>query len=170
MQQFGTASKRNESEWTQRKKIVDEHWRETRFGILSCCIAANQIPDLVARCDSCDGIAARIKCISCFKFLCHVCDQAIHCQQPFHDRQVWVKGYYEGIGNRNIVLFDGKLGTAGKTIFVHVGFSSLEGEHDYCNSIFTSQKYTIHYFNGVQTIVATKILLYKLKRSSAICN
>ena len=63
MMQFVTASKRNEREWTQRKKIVDEHWRETRFGILSCCISANQIPDLVARCDSCDSIAARIKCV-----------------------------------------------------------------------------------------------------------
>ena len=43
------------------------------------------------------------------------------------------------------MLFDRKLETAGKTIFVHFGFSSLEEEHDFCNSLVTSQNtlYTI---------------------------
>ena len=122
LEQFCTksTSKRSESEWVQRKKILDEHWMETRCGILACCIAANQIPHLLTRCDSCEGILAKIRCTSCLKLLCHECDQAIHCQQPFHDRQVWVKGYYEGIGNRTVMQFDGKLDTAGIVIFVHL--------------------------------------------------
>ncbi len=106
-------SKKHETEWEQRKRIADESWSAIRSNLHTCNLLKNCIPEVGTMCSLCNTSEAMLRCISCKKVLCRICDDKVHMEQPFHDREMWLNGFFQGIGSRETVV-DSKICTTGK--------------------------------------------------------
>ena len=96
---------KEETEWAQRKRILAENWASSRNELFSCLLMKNSIPEAGTCCSNCQINVAVLRCIECKKLLCSDCDNKAHTEYPFHDREMWINGFYEGIGNR-MTIFD----------------------------------------------------------------
>ena len=92
-----------DSELQQRKRNLGESWNATRNGLFSYSMVKNCIPDVKRKCDWCNDDEALIKCLACSACICRDCGDRVHSQNGFHEREVWIRGYFEHIGNRQTV-------------------------------------------------------------------
>ena len=108
---------KQETVWEARKRTLDENWSSIRQSLFQHSLMQNNIPNKNAICGECKLAEACIRCISCLKLLCTDCDNQIHSQLAFHDRQCWNDGFYKGLGNR-FTIQQNELCEVGKAIYV----------------------------------------------------
>ena len=93
-----------QTEWAHRKEVLEENWCAMRNEFYSTLLFAQSIPRTEISCSQCKQNAAVIQCSECRKLLCSECDDEEHIGFPFHDREVWLNGYFEPIGNCMAVI------------------------------------------------------------------
>lgn len=99
--------KKNEkTEWTRRKEHLEENWVNSRNVLFNCLLLKECIPESGIGCCKCGINLAVIRCEACRELLCSDCDNEIHCRSPFHDREMWLNGFYQGISNNHTVIDD----------------------------------------------------------------
>ena len=101
-----------EKEWTRRKQNLEENWASSRYMLLNCLLLKECIPDDNIGCSKCKKNVAILCCAACRELLCFECDTDVHNLHPFHDREMWQNGFYEGISNNHTVI-DGALAPIG---------------------------------------------------------
>ena len=99
-------------EWIKRKRALDENWADVRANLHMWTLMKACIPCTGSKCDNCMNDAV-IRCTSCRRILCAICDDEMHIKQPFHDREIWINGFFEGISNRQTIT-DGEVCVTGK--------------------------------------------------------
>eukprot|EP00794_Sanderia_malayensis_P016313 gene16313-17957_t len=100
--------KMEKTAWERRKINLEGNWANARKDLFHALLLRNSIPEKHAVCCKCNLNEAVIKCQECRKFLCSECDGILHNQCPFHNRNVWINGFYEGIKN-NETVFDSNI-------------------------------------------------------------
>eukprot|EP00794_Sanderia_malayensis_P019711 gene19711-21657_t len=113
--------KMEKTAWERRKVNLEGNWANARNDLFHALLLRNSIPEKHAVCCKCNLNEAVIKCQECRKFLCSECDGILHNKCPFHNRNVWINGFYEGIRN-NETVFDSNIITIGNTI-LHIPLS-----------------------------------------------
>jgi hypothetical protein len=83
------------SQWQKRTKSSDSNWESWRnelfSGVLNSCV----IPEGDVMCMACGSKPALVKCSVCVsQYLCPDCDDALHSEEPLHDRQEWLNGFF----------------------------------------------------------------------------
>ena len=60
-------------------------------------LAMDSFGGFSAVCEACEKQMPSIRCLQCShaKFLCSSCDHAVHQNNPLHDRDAWIDGYYK---------------------------------------------------------------------------
>ena len=115
-------SKKDEkTEWTRRKENLEGNWMNSRITLFNYLLLKECIPDTHIECYKCSENVAVIRCEACRELMCSDCDNEIHSRNPFHDRQVWLNGFYQGISNNHTVI-DGALAPVG---MIHLFLSSV---------------------------------------------
>eukprot|EP00794_Sanderia_malayensis_P019700 gene19700-21649_t len=99
---------RVETEWAQRKRVLAENWASMRNWLFCAFLLNNCTPEENVSCSKCQLKFAAIRCTECRKLLCSTCDEEVHADAPFHDREIWKNGFFEQIGNR-MALKENKL-------------------------------------------------------------
>ena len=112
--QFLTAWKSKQQKrtmsWEQRMENTNTNWESCRsaiFETMLCCQAPTD-----QKCSHCDINSGYIKCTQCCgrRRLCGTCDQLLHENQPFHDRQyVVAHGFFQYIKPTESTDDDGNL-------------------------------------------------------------
>jgi len=105
-------------EWTKRKRALDENWADVRANLHMWTLMKACIPCTGSKCDNCMNDAV-IRCTSCRRILCAICDDEMHIKQPFHDREIWINGFFEGISNRQTIT-DGEVCVTERPIPVYL--------------------------------------------------
>eukprot|EP00794_Sanderia_malayensis_P013636 gene13636-15062_t len=100
--------KMEKTAWERRKINLEGNWANARNDLFRALLLRNSIPEKHAVCCKCNLNEAVIKCQECRKFLCSECDGVLHNECPFHSRNVWINGFYEGIKN-NETVFDSNI-------------------------------------------------------------
>eukprot|EP00795_Rhopilema_esculentum_P011126 gene11125-20006_t len=93
------ASHPEETEWTQRKRVLEENWTSARNYLFDAFLSTKSIPEDAMCCTKCKENVAVIRCTKCRKMLCSSCDETEHIVFPIHDRDTWINGFYEPVGN-----------------------------------------------------------------------
>ena len=114
--------KKEYTAWEKRKQNMEENWAKSRAYLFNCLIEKESIPGNDKGCERCTENIAVLHCTTCQKVLCSECDNLIHCDFPFHDRQIWINGFFEGIPN-NQTLVDGILVPVGMRCHIHICFN-----------------------------------------------
>eukprot|EP00794_Sanderia_malayensis_P014508 gene14508-16017_t len=100
--------KMEKTAWERRKVNLEGNWANARNDLFHALLLRNSIPEKHAVCCKRNLNEAVIKCQECRKFLCSECDGILHNKCPFHNRNVWINGFYEGIRN-NETVFDSNI-------------------------------------------------------------
>ena len=123
-----------QTEWAHRKEALEENWCAVRNELYSTFLFTKCIPPTDISCTLCRENLAVIRCSECRALLCSECDKDEHIRFPFHDKEVWINGYFEPVGNCMTVI-NGEIQIKGSIClcsFCHfVSFISL-AVHIYC--------------------------------------
>ena len=96
--------------WEQRMENTNTNWESCRSAIFETMLSC-QAPTL-QKCSHCDTKSGYIKCMQCCgrRRLCGTCDQMLHENQPFHDRQyILADGFFQYIQPTESTDDDGNL-------------------------------------------------------------
>ena len=77
-----------ETEWTQRKRILAENWASSRNELFSCLLMKNNVPRASTCCSKRQINVSVLRCVECKELLCSECDNTAHTEYPFHDREI----------------------------------------------------------------------------------
>eukprot|EP00795_Rhopilema_esculentum_P011127 gene11127-20007_t len=110
------ASHSEETEWTQRKQVLEENWTSARNDLFDAFLSTKSIPESAMCCTKCKENVAVIRCTECRKMLCSSCDETEHIIFPFHDRDTWINGFYEPVGNL-VTINEGEIVLIGRYEF-----------------------------------------------------
>ena len=118
------------SAWTRRGVAEQENWSNVRPRLAASMVAAEAPPEPNTLCTRCEN-ACIIRCKTCVSrsegtghtLLCHDCDKALHQTAHFHQREVWVGGYFEAIPAQQ--EYDGEGRTEYTCMYVFALFSSF---------------------------------------------
>lgn len=96
-------------QWDKRMSSLNDNWESCRSEIFQALVSeeASMENELCCLCLKND---CRIRCYSCFgKKFCGACDLIAHEHNPFHDRDVFVSGFYQAVPPTTSVNGDGDL-------------------------------------------------------------
>eukprot|EP00795_Rhopilema_esculentum_P016199 gene16199-7570_t len=110
------ASHPEETEWTQRKRVLEENWTSARNDLFDAFLSTKSIPEGAMCCTKCKVNVAVLRCTECRKMLCSSCDETEHIIFPFHDRDTWINGFYEPVGNL-VTINEGEIVLIGRYEF-----------------------------------------------------
>ncbi|XP_065068257.1 uncharacterized protein LOC135693656 [Rhopilema esculentum] len=130
------ASHSEETEWTQRKQVLEENWTSARNDLFDAFLSTKSIPESAMCCTKCKENVAVIRCTECRKMLCSSCDETEHIIFPFHDRDTWINGFYEPVGNL-VTINEGEIVLIDRPL--PVSYPSLCPASSTCN---IEQRYT----------------------------
>ena len=128
--QFLTAWKSKQQKrtmsWEQRMENTNINWESCRSAIFETMLSC-QAPTLQT-CSHCDVKSGYIKCMQCCggQRLCGTCDQLLHENQPFHDRQyVFADGFFQYIQPTESTDDDGNIIKISKCQCTIIPYSNL---------------------------------------------
>ena len=87
------------SAWQKRMTNLDENWQSVRETIFESVVCSFDPPHSSILCCKCGTSEAMLRCCECGinRFLCVNCDDEVHQSLPFHNREIWLNGYFEHI-------------------------------------------------------------------------
>jgi hypothetical protein len=102
------------SSWEKRILNNEANWEHCREELFSAVLASLVVPNDNVVCMVCQKECALIKCGECkLEYLCHECDDAVHTDNPLHDREYWAKGFFQYLPPNQGVSNEGKLSYQG---------------------------------------------------------
>lgn len=97
-------------QWDKRMSALNENWDSCRSDIFEVLVSEeatfeNELCCLCFKKQNC-----KIRCYSCSgKRFCGACDLIVHEHNPFHDRDVFVNGFFKAVPPTTTVNNDGDL-------------------------------------------------------------
>ena len=83
------------SQWQKRTASNDSNWESCREGLLTAVLDSLVVPAEAVVCMFCQKECAVVRCLECkVQFLCSDCDDLVHNENPLHDRQDWLNGFF----------------------------------------------------------------------------
>jgi hypothetical protein len=97
------------SVWQERMERREGAWEIHRPAIFELMMKYSYMPHKT-KCQFCSNEAC-LRCLDCgpWFFLCCACDSALHAQNPYHDREAWLKDYLQPIPPKQTVNTEGKI-------------------------------------------------------------
>lgn len=112
-----------EINWGSRMETLNENWEASRSSIFKA-ILLSQSPAGNKLCDNCHKAPYLLRCDECSgRRLCAKCDETIHEEHLFHDREAFIDGSFRHIPPTVRVNEAGKLEQTSKLVIL---FASID--------------------------------------------
>ena len=87
-----------------------------REKIFNVTVSSFAPPLSAMKCCRCNENEAVLRCRQCgvLRYICRECDDDVHENNPLHDREVWLDGYFQYIKPTQSISSDGKICSIGK--------------------------------------------------------
>ena len=82
--------------WADRMATLSENWSSCRRELFEAMVVREGLPSSRS-CESCQTGRIAMRCRECGKTMCVSCDQAIHKDLPFHERDAFMDGFFQPI-------------------------------------------------------------------------
>ena len=106
---------KNQRDWGKRMEMINTNWEASRKCLFEQMLKVSS-PN-VQKCCRCNTEAAIFRCSQCvYNNLCSLCDEAVHCSNPLHDREAFLNGFYQPIKPTLSVNADSHLVTVSKCV------------------------------------------------------
>lgn len=104
------------SAWQKRMENREENWESMREKIFNVTVSSFAPPLSAMKCCRCNENEAVLRCRQCgvLRYICRECDDDVHENNPLHDREVWLDGYFQYIKPTQSISSDGKICSIGK--------------------------------------------------------
>lgn len=92
-----TKPTRSHVKWKERMIAAKEKWTHSRESIFDVVVSQEGFP--VEQCKFCEKRKPFVRCHQCGLsfYQCEICDEEIHSNNPFHDREVWNGNFFEAV-------------------------------------------------------------------------
>ncbi|XP_046863236.1 uncharacterized protein LOC124456981 [Xenia sp. Carnegie-2017] len=99
------------SAWQKRMENREENWESMREKIFNVTVSSFAPPLSAMKCSRCNENEAVLRCRQCgvLRYICRECDDDVHENNPLHDREVWLDGYFQYIKPTQSISSDGKI-------------------------------------------------------------